>query len=62
MRTLVLPSVISMVEYKAMRSMVLNDGQRLDGRDPQRFVPYGQVDYLPGAHGSAVFTRGETQC
>jgi polyribonucleotide nucleotidyltransferase len=50
------------VEYKAMRDMVLNDGQRLDGRATTEVRPiWSEVDYLPGAHGSAVFTRGETQ-
>ena len=50
------------VEYKAMRTMVLNDGQRLDGRDTTEVRPiWSEIDYLPGAHGSAVFTRGETQ-
>ena len=50
------------VEYKAMRNMILNDGQRLDGRSTTDIRPiWSEVDYLPGAHGSAVFTRGETQ-
>jgi polyribonucleotide nucleotidyltransferase len=50
------------VEYKAMRDMVLNEGKRLDGRDTTTVRPiWSEIDYLPGAHGSAVFTRGETQ-
>jgi polyribonucleotide nucleotidyltransferase len=50
------------VEKEAMRQMILNEGIRLDGRDPKTIRPiWSQVDYLPGAHGSAVFTRGETQ-
>jgi len=50
------------VEYKAMRNMILNDGQRLDGRSTTDVRPiWSEIDYLPGAHGSAVFTRGETQ-
>jgi polyribonucleotide nucleotidyltransferase len=50
------------VEYKAMRDMILNDGQRLDGRSTTDIRPiWSEVDYLPGAHGSAIFTRGETQ-
>lgn len=50
------------VEKEAMRQMVLNEGIRLDGRDPKTIRPiWSEVDYLPGAHGSAVFTRGETQ-
>ncbi|MBS1549953.1 MAG: polyribonucleotide nucleotidyltransferase [Bacteroidetes bacterium] len=50
------------VEKEAMRQMILNEKVRLDGRDPQTIRPiWSEVDYLPGAHGSAVFTRGETQ-
>ena len=50
------------VEYKAMRNMILNDSQRLDGRSTTDVRPiWSEIDYLPGAHGSAVFTRGETQ-
>ncbi|MCG2792109.1 MAG: polyribonucleotide nucleotidyltransferase [Weeksellaceae bacterium] len=50
------------VEKEAMRQMILNDKIRLDGRDPQTIRPiWSEVDYLPGAHGSAIFTRGETQ-
>lgn len=45
-----------------MRQMILNENIRLDGRDPKTIRPiWSEVDYLPGAHGSAVFTRGETQ-
>jgi len=50
------------VEYDAMRAMILDDGMRLDGRKPNEIRPiWCEVDYLPSAHGSAVFTRGETQ-
>lgn len=50
------------VEKEAMRQMILNDGIRLDGRDSKTIRPiWCEVDYLPGAHGSAIFTRGETQ-
>jgi len=49
------------VEYKAMRDMVLNEGKRLDGRDTTTVRPiWSEIDYLPGAHGSAVFTRDKT--
>ncbi len=49
-------------EKKAMRDMILNDRQRLDGRKLDEIRPiWCEVDYLPGAHGSAIFTRGETQ-
>jgi polyribonucleotide nucleotidyltransferase len=47
---------------KAMRNMVLDEGVRLDGRKTNEIRPiWSEVDYLPAAHGSAVFTRGETQ-
>lgn len=50
------------VEKEAMRQMILNDKIRLDGRGPKEIRPiWCEVDYLPGTHGSAVFTRGETQ-
>lgn len=50
------------VEKEAMRQMILEDNIRLDGRDPQTIRPiWSEIDYLPGAHGSAIFTRGETQ-
>ena len=50
------------VEKAAMRKMILTTGQRLDGRKTDEVRPiWCEVDYLPGTHGSAVFTRGETQ-
>jgi len=50
------------VEKEAMRQMILNENVRLDGRNPKEIRPiWCEVDYLPGTHGSAVFTRGETQ-
>ena len=50
------------VEKEAMRQMILNEKIRLDGRDPETIRPiWSEIDYLPGAHGSAIFTRGETQ-
>ncbi len=50
------------VEKEAMRRMILDEKIRLDGRttDEIRAI-WGEVDYLPGSHGSAIFTRGETQ-
>jgi polyribonucleotide nucleotidyltransferase len=46
----------------AVRDCVLNEGTRLDGRATDKIRDiWTEVDYLPGAHGSAVFTRGETQ-
>lgn len=50
------------VEKEAMRRMILDEGIRLDGRSTTQIRPiWGEVDYLPGAHGSSIFTRGETQ-
>ncbi len=50
------------VEYDAIRNLVLDEGKRLDGRKTTEIRPiWSEVSYLPAAHGSAVFTRGETQ-
>jgi len=50
------------VEKEAMRKMILNEEVRLDGRKTTEIRPiWCEVDYLPAAHGSALFTRGETQ-
>ena len=50
------------VEKEAMRRCVLDEGVRLDGRKLDEIRPiWCEPDYLPGPHGSAVFTRGETQ-
>ncbi len=50
------------VEKEAVRNCVLNTKQRLDGRQLNEIRPiWCEVDYLPSAHGSAIFTRGETQ-
>ncbi|MBR1576092.1 MAG: polyribonucleotide nucleotidyltransferase [Bacteroidales bacterium] len=50
------------VEKEAMRNLVLDEGIRLDGRVCNEVRPiWCEVDYLPCAHGSAIFTRGETQ-
>lgn len=47
---------------KAMRNMILDEGIRLDGRHTTEIRPiWCEVGYLPCAHGSAIFTRGETQ-
>ena len=50
------------VEKKALRNLILEKGQRVDGRktDEIRDI-WCEVDYLPATHGSAIFTRGETQ-
>ena len=50
------------VEKAAMRNLILDEGQRLDGRKTHEVRPiWCEVGYLPCAHGSAIFTRGETQ-
>ena len=50
------------VEKEAMRRCILDEGKRLDGRKTTEIRPiWCEVGYLPGPHGSAVFTRGETQ-
>ncbi|MDE6831788.1 MAG: polyribonucleotide nucleotidyltransferase [Muribaculaceae bacterium] len=50
------------VEKEAMRRCVLDEGVRLDGRKTNEIRPiWCETDYIPGPHGSAVFTRGETQ-
>ena len=50
------------VEKEAVRTLVLNEKKRLDGRETTEIRPiWCEVDYLPSPHGSAVFTRGETQ-
>ncbi len=50
------------VEKTAMRNLILDEGIRLDGRHTAEVRPiWCEVGYLPCAHGSAIFTRGETQ-
>ncbi|MCG8319763.1 MAG: polyribonucleotide nucleotidyltransferase [Cytophagales bacterium] len=50
------------IEKKAARDLVLNDDIRLDGRKMDEIRPiWSEVDCLPSPHGSAIFTRGETQ-
>ena len=50
------------VEKDAMRRCVLDEGKRLDGRKLNEIRPiWCEAGYLPGPHGSAIFTRGETQ-
>ncbi|MEM9547935.1 MAG: polyribonucleotide nucleotidyltransferase [Bacteroidota bacterium] len=50
------------LKKKVIRTMVLEEGVRLDGRKSDEIRPiWGEVDYLPSAHGSAIFNRGETQ-
>ena len=50
------------VEYDAMRNQILDNGRRLDGRSTTEIRPiWVETDVLPGPHGCALFTRGETQ-
>jgi polyribonucleotide nucleotidyltransferase len=50
------------VEYHAVRNLILDEKKRLDGRGTADIRPiWSEVGYLPSAHGSAIFTRGETQ-
>lgn len=50
------------IQKKASRDLVLKEGLRLDGRSTRDIRPiWTEVNYLPSAHGSAIFTRGETQ-
>ncbi len=50
------------VEFDAVRAMIINDRTRLDGRKLDEVRPiWSEIGYLPCAHGSALFTRGETQ-
>jgi len=53
---------IEEVEYRVMRAQVLDKGERVDGRDPDTVRPITiETSLLPRAHGSALFTRGQTQ-
>ncbi|MDR1723811.1 MAG: polyribonucleotide nucleotidyltransferase [Tannerella sp.] len=50
------------VEKEAMRRAILDEGKRLDGRKTNEIRPiWIETDCLPGPHGAAIFTRGETQ-
>lgn len=50
------------IQNKASRNLTLEKGLRLDGRKTNQIRDiWSEVDYLPSAHGSAIFTRGETQ-
>jgi len=49
-------------QKEAIRELTLSEGVRLDGRKTDEIRPiWSEVDYLPSTHGSAIFTRGETQ-
>lgn len=50
------------LKKKVIRDTVLSDAKRLDGRKYNEIRPiWCEVDFLPAAHGSSIFTRGETQ-
>jgi len=52
----------SKAEKEAVRELTLSEGLRLDGRKTDEIRPiWCEIDYLPSTHGSAIFTRGETQ-
>ena len=54
--------VLSDIEYKLFRSIVVKEKKRADGRKMDEIRPLStDIDLLPRAHGSALFTRGETQ-
>ncbi len=58
-----LSRIIEDVKYQAARAMILDKGGRIDGRDLKTVRPISsEVGFLPRAHGSGLFTRGETQC
>ncbi|MFC2085850.1 polyribonucleotide nucleotidyltransferase [Bacteroidota bacterium] len=53
---------VRLAEKDELRAMILNDRRRLDGRAPDQIRDiWSEVGYLPRVHGSAIFTRGETQ-
>src|SRR5213594_56855 len=55
-------NVIEDIEYHTMRNQVLTHGERVDGRDLDTVRPIScEVGTLPRTHGSALFTRGQTQ-
>jgi polyribonucleotide nucleotidyltransferase len=58
-----LSTIVEDLKYKAARGMILDKGSRIDGRDVRTVRPIAcEVGLLPRAHGSGLFTRGETQC
>lgn len=61
-KTMMVNRYYGAVQKEAMRRMIIDEGVRLDGRNTTQIRPiWCEVGYLPGAHGSAIFTRGETQ-
>ncbi len=61
-REFIIKTCFQEVEKEAVRTLILKDNVRVDGRNMDEIRPiWGEVDYLPAAHGSSIFTRGETQ-
>ena len=61
-RSFLISQYFKKVMKQAVRTLVLEEGQRLDGRKTTDVRDiWSEIGYLPGTHGSAVFTRGETQ-
>jgi len=59
---LAIEEILHDIEYEEMRSMILTEGRRLDGRGVKDIRPIScEVGLLPRTHGSALFQRGETQ-
>jgi polyribonucleotide nucleotidyltransferase len=57
-----LKALMKELSRKEMRRLIVNEGQRIDGRDMKEIRPITiELDVLPRTHGSALFTRGETQ-
>lgn len=55
-------TILGDIEKEQMRQSILNDGKRVDGRSTTDIRPIsGEVSVLPRAHGSALFSRGQTQ-
>jgi polyribonucleotide nucleotidyltransferase len=56
-------TILQKLEKQDMREMILTEGKRVDGRDIHQIRPvFCEVGILPRTHGSAIFTRGQTQC
>lgn len=58
----ILKETLYVIQKESVRSLILNEGKRLDGRSLDEIRPLSsEVGFFPRAHGSAIFTRGETQ-
>ncbi|WP_185864397.1 polyribonucleotide nucleotidyltransferase [Blattabacterium cuenoti] len=61
-KELLIEKYYNQVKKNIIRNLILTEGLRLDGRNYKQIRPiHSKVDYLPGVHGSALFSRGETQ-